>query len=208
MRCSEVTRALSTPTADLDWALVAGHLAACDRCAAFAEQAARLDRAFAATRPAPPAPGQWDALWAGVMGGLELESGRDHAEILPMAPAGLGGRGSSRTAWRRAGLVLAFGLAQAAAVLVAFRLPDPLPPAGDSDLAFAPPAAVAVAAAEPADPAEPVADDMIVIEPGQFVAIRGSEEGLAVVELAQRDGLDQVGGDFDLLGWAEAHATN
>ncbi len=128
MRCEEVIRELSTPTGRHEPAQVAGHLAGCPRCAAWAERSERLDRLWAATRPADPPAFEFDRLWAGVTAslesgvepefGIEPEVGEDRH--LVAAP---------RRGFRWGGVVGV--LAAAAAVLIAglltFRPRPPVP---------------------------------------------------------------------------------
>src|SRR4051794_34802336 len=108
MRCNEVVRELAAPTGVLDASGLAEHLARCPRCASWAEAAARLDRLWEATRPPEPAAGNWEMTWAGVSRGLDRASTPDFAPLHP----------TPSRPWRRSALV-AFGLAQAAAVLIA-----------------------------------------------------------------------------------------
>ena len=105
MRCRDVTRSLSAPTGTAG-AEIADHLAACPRCASWAEQAARLDRAWAATRPAEPAASDFDAAWTAARRVVD--------EPRPIAIP-------IRT--RRVILIGLAGLAQAAALVVAVWIP-------------------------------------------------------------------------------------
>jgi hypothetical protein len=66
MRCAEVTRELAAPTTGAEPADLAQHLASCAGCATYAEAARRLDRVWAATRPALPPADRWETLWANV----------------------------------------------------------------------------------------------------------------------------------------------
>lgn len=107
MRCRDVTRMRSAPGGSTASDALAEHLAACPRCAAWADQADRLDRIWAATRPAEPPAEAFDAAWAAARRALV------QPEIAP-DPA----RRSSRVA-----LIALAGLAQAAALLVAVWMP-------------------------------------------------------------------------------------
>lgn len=108
MRCHEVVRELAAPTGAPDASGLAEHLARCPRCASWAEASARLDRLWEATRPPEPAGANWERTWAGVSRALDRASTPE--------PAALGS--ASPRPWRRSTLV-AFGLAQAAAILIA-----------------------------------------------------------------------------------------
>jgi hypothetical protein len=65
MRCADVFQELAAPHRR-DPAALAEHLAHCPRCAAYGEQAARLDRLWEATRPEEPSPAAWTAVWSHV----------------------------------------------------------------------------------------------------------------------------------------------
>lgn len=114
MRCNEVVRELAAPTGALDASGLAEHLARCPRCTSWAEDAARLDRLWEATRPPEPAGGNWERTWAGVSRALDRASTLD---LAPMRPGG-------PRPWRRSTL-LAFGLAQAAVILIAVGVFSP-----------------------------------------------------------------------------------
>lgn len=62
-RCHDVARLLSSG-ADPAGSDLADHLAACPRCAAWAESVAALDATWAATRPAEPPAAAFDRAWA------------------------------------------------------------------------------------------------------------------------------------------------
>jgi hypothetical protein len=143
MRCDEVVRELSAPTADRDRAAMAEHLAGCSACAEWARRVQGLDRLWDATRPAEPSPEAWDAVWANIAQALPgavvvHRAGEDspapdfspsrngsgpkllmHPAPAP-APAPAGSRPRGRS-WRLTAVVLV-GLAQAAAILVALGL--------------------------------------------------------------------------------------
>ena len=150
MRCEEVERELAAPTPGCDRVAMADHLADCPSCAAWAQSAERLDRLWEATRPAEPSAEAWDSVWSGISAAL------DRPSATPGAGAGAGAgvsprpqpvlvpaigemdgvrahpRHRPRAATRRWGLgaVALIGLAQAAAILVAFGLawqPSPRP---------------------------------------------------------------------------------
>ncbi len=106
MRCDDVTRELATPTGRLDPSDLAGHLASCASCAEWSRQASRLDRIWEATRPAEPSADALDALWAQASAELDARPVPDTIRF----------EGSTR---RRRWATVAFGLASAAALLVA-----------------------------------------------------------------------------------------
>jgi hypothetical protein len=64
MRCIGVIHELETRRGGTTPGGLAEHLAGCPRCAARAEQMARLDRLWEATRPVEPPPAVWEAVWA------------------------------------------------------------------------------------------------------------------------------------------------
>jgi hypothetical protein len=173
LRCDDVTRELAEPTAGRDPVALAEHLAACPHCAARAGRDARLALLWDATRPAEPAQAAWDALWAGLVDRLDRTAAR--AELVPARNGsgdtlslGLGLASLPAGRWRRWG-VLAFGLAQAAAVLVAACL-----------LASQ-------------SPHEARADwPKVDIEPGQLVLIQDIGRRVQVIELASVPTLDQI----------------
>ena len=174
MRCHEVVRELAVPTGNLDASGLAEHLERCPRCASWAEGVARFDRLWDATRPPPPAPETWETTWAGVSGAL------DRAPVLEFAS---GGPGDSRP-WRRPALV-AFGLAQAAALLIVVGL-GPRP-------------------GEPRASAEVVKVD---IPEGQDVLLRSDHQGIEMVEVPPDEDSGGVASSFDMLNDFEAMAFN
>ena len=173
MRCHEVVRELAVPIGDPGASALAEHLAQCPRCASWAEDAARLDRLWEATRPAEPAGESWEWTWADVCRAL------DRASTLDPAPLSL----APTRPWRRSTLV-AFGLAQAAAILIAvgiFSRPD-----------------------RPAAPPELVEVD---IPYGRPVLIRCDLPRLEVVELPGDENLGVVDSNFDMFNDIEAMAS-
>lgn len=143
MRCEEVTRELAVPTPARDDLAIAQHLAGCEACARWAEQAAEFDRLWDATRPAEPSGESWDELWASVTARLDaspcpaVNGGRStRVPNLLQVPPASAGRGR---VWRGLAAVGIVGLAQAAALLIAVGVawhgtdkPTPLPREGDS----------------------------------------------------------------------------
>jgi hypothetical protein len=104
MRCADVLEQLGASTGEASPAL-AEHLAGCPRCAAWARRNARLAQLWEATRPDLPPSDAWESAWSQVTQALETAPA---GTILP-APAARW----QRWAWT------AFGLAHAAAILVA-----------------------------------------------------------------------------------------
>lgn len=130
MRCDDVTRELAAPTGEVDAGAIAQHVASCPSCASYAEASARLDRVWAATRPADPTPAQWERLWSAVEEGAPIAPA-----TLRLAPLA----GGAPASWRRgrAPAIAAAFVAQAAAVALltwALFRPDhratPTPSAG------------------------------------------------------------------------------
>ncbi|MEO6809274.1 MAG: hypothetical protein ABI353_09215 [Isosphaeraceae bacterium] len=102
MQCSDVTRELAAPTGDLAPIELQQHLANCPDCAAWNAKARRLDRLWAATRPAEPCDADFDRVWAHVtQSEAAPQAQRAGPRFLPL--------------WG----VMAAGLALAAAVLLA-----------------------------------------------------------------------------------------
>jgi hypothetical protein len=106
MRCVDVIGELSAPTGP-ESAALAEHLAHCPRCADWARQCARLDRLWEATRPEEPSPATWTAVWSRVTQSVDVAP---TTRPLPAAA-------SRPHPWRRRAIA-AFGIAQAAAILV------------------------------------------------------------------------------------------
>ena len=172
MRCNEVVRELAVPTGDLDASGLAEHLARCPRCASWAEDAARLDRLWEATRPPEPAGGNWEMTWAGVSRALDRASTPD---LAPRRPGG------SRP-WRRSTL-LAFGLAQAAAILIV----------------------VGVLSRHEGSPARAEVAK-VDIPYGRAVLIRCEFPRVVVVELPDDENLGGVDSNYDMFNGIEAMA--
>ncbi len=141
MRCDEVVRELSAPTADRDRAAMAQHLAGCSACADWARRVGGLDRLWDATRPAEPAPEAWDAVWAHIAQALPCpvpahadgkdspapdlspsRNGSGPKVLVHPAPAPVPDAPRPRGRSRRLAAVALVGLAQAAAILVALAL--------------------------------------------------------------------------------------
>jgi hypothetical protein len=185
MRCDEVIRELAVPTDGRDDLAISRHLADCEACARWAEQVARLDRLWEATRPAEPSAEAWDHLWSSVTAGLDRSSrstvkGRRlvHGPTLtlstPLAPPG------RHRFWRGLAAVGIVGLAQAAALLIAVG------PAWRNDVkdsSPSQPAAVAVIA----QVSYPSMDSVIDVEEGEVPLIRADGTRVRVDELAAQE---------------------
>lgn len=182
-RCDEVTRALAAP-GELSPDVVAEHLAACPRCAAWSERDAALTRLWDATRPADPGPAAWDAVWARVADRLDAAPEAETRPVPDVVPL------PSRF---RLG-VYAFIAAQAAAILVALTLgvsryrPSGGPLPGSSD-----PGLLARASA-------------VEIEAGEVVMIREDGKGLRSVALTLDDRSNTLDGYYTMLNVFEAMA--
>ena len=99
MRCDDVIRELAARHQPEESAELAEHLETCADCAAWVERDAALRRIWEATRPAPPSDAAWETVWANVTESLE------RAPLVAVP--------------RRRRRLVVFGLAQAAAVLIA-----------------------------------------------------------------------------------------
>jgi hypothetical protein len=109
MRCEDVRSELAFPTGALAQGTLARHLAACPRCAAWAEQSARLDRLWEATRPAELSEAAWERIWS-----RASEAAFHRPEVAAAATAPEGAR-----PWRGL-LTVGFAVAQAAVLLLGF----------------------------------------------------------------------------------------
>ncbi len=114
MRCEDVTRELAAPSGRIKPDALAGHLASCPACAGWSSRADRLDRVWAATRPADPSPDSLDALWARASAALDAP-----APLRLVGPDAVRARSRARNRGRGWAIgVLALGMAQAAALMV------------------------------------------------------------------------------------------
>jgi hypothetical protein len=174
MNCPDIIRELSAPTDRLDPTDLDRHLAACPRCSAWAARSARLDRIWAATRPAEPSPAAFDTVWAQVVADAETpESVRTLRFPSPI--------------W---GVALV-GLAAAAALLVAI-----LPPIGGTEVGPAP----AVAQVEPIQ-VEPGQVLFIHLrDDGAKVAYQSRPKAAYRVVVAANDEAEVVAADSDPTG--------
>jgi hypothetical protein len=63
MRCSDLTKQLSTATDPVASPEVESHLASCEPCARFAQMRRQFDHLWRDTRPIPATSAEFDALW-------------------------------------------------------------------------------------------------------------------------------------------------
>jgi hypothetical protein len=124
MRCDEVIRELAVPTDGRDDLALSRHLADCKACARWAEQAAKFDRLWEATRPAEPSAEAWDHLWSSVTVELDRPSrsivnGSRSVHAAALTPPGQPVSSGRQRLWRGLAAVGIVGLAQAAALLIA-----------------------------------------------------------------------------------------
>lgn len=198
MRCEEVAQELSAPTGRLDPDALAGHLAACPRCADWSEQVAKLDRLWDATRPAEPPAYVFDRIWSGVA--RELESGEEPDVAPSPAPAVLPFRPAAARVGRWPVVVALLGTAAAAALLVAGRFGGPGGPDG-------PVVAHGGAGAAEAVPAGPeVALVEFDFDQGETPIIHIGASGPPRVEAQPPtpvSGTDTIAASFDVLNYVE-----
>jgi len=185
MRCVDVIRELSAPTAQTKRSAVAGHLAECPQCAAWAERDARLGRLWDATRPEDPSAEAWEPVWRQMCDTLD----RAPADVLPMRrPA------AARRAW-----FVVLGVAQAAAVLFAvFYFTQ-------SQTALVPKMAQNGPVISP-QPAPPPVPSKFDVPQGETVVIRKDGDRLEATELAMNGDSIQVDPGFVALNSLEAIA--
>ena len=103
MRCETVIHELSVPSGKIDPSAIAGHLAACSRCASWSLQNEKLQHVWDATRPVEPSSAMFETIWANAL------ARADAPETIAI---------SSAPRWRQWGVV-ALVAAQAALFLVA-----------------------------------------------------------------------------------------
>lgn len=103
MRCETVIHELSVPSGKIDPSAIAGHLAACSRCASWSLQNEKLQHVWDATRPVEPSSAMFETIWANAL------ARADAPETIAI---------SSAPRWRQWGVV-ALVAAQAAALLIA-----------------------------------------------------------------------------------------
>jgi hypothetical protein len=182
MRCEEVIRELAVPTDGRDDLAISRHLAGCETCVRWAEQAADLDRLWAATRPSEPSAESWDNLWSSLTAQLDGDSrhgvnGTRSVHAHALSAASLPGPSRRGRYWRGLVAVGLVGLAQAAALLVAFGVAWHRPvrsPAVSPD-----PLIVQKSA--------PGLDFVVDVEEGEVALIHSDGKKVRVDELASQD---------------------
>jgi hypothetical protein len=133
MQCSDVVRQLAVGTDEHDHAALAEHLAGCAACSLWAEHVLQLDRLWEATRAPDPAPDAWEAVWDRIVESLDSSHPNrvEHSAAPAVSRNGSTSRfgasviqPSSSSSYRRRpfAAIVGFGLAQAAAVLLAVGL--------------------------------------------------------------------------------------
>jgi hypothetical protein len=191
MRCVDVIEELAAPHGPESAALTE-HLAGCPRCAAWARQSARLDQLWEMTRPEEPSPATWSAVWSQATQSLDAVPS---SRLLPFAA-------SRPHPWRRRAM-LAFGIAQAAALLVGAWLvtrTDPGRPPVQNGLALNP-ASIKPGVTAPVPTPTRAANVVTVtttkgaeidIDYGAQVMIHSGPEGVTVVSRATYEGSGAV----------------
>jgi len=209
MRCVDVIRELSVPSAGVDGAELSGHLAHCPECAAWAARNAKLDRLWGATSPVSPSTAAWDSVWAQISDALEREPAP--AEILPFlaAPAS-GSRLKPRASW-------IFWIAQtaaAAAVLVMvvahfrFGTPKPQMAQNPAPAVAIPPTALAHNTTPRVEKTVTVTEYEYEFEQGQLPIIRFDTAGKSVqtTDLALNESPIRVDSAYEALNEWEGGA--
>lgn len=177
--CEDLNREPTTTAGEIDRSALAGHLAACPRCAAWAEKDAALSRLWDATRPVEPT----DAVWADLAARLDSPTkARPASFVLPLPR------------WRRPALLVLVA-AQAASVLAAVVLWSahrrPLDPA-------TPPQTLVQVTTFPQAEFE--------FNQGEFPLIREQDGGLHAITLAQDDRSNTLDGSLAMFNYFEALA--
>jgi len=142
MRCDEVTRELAAPSDSRDGRALAEHLAHCQKCADWADRAAKFDRLWEVTRPADPGSDAWGSVWTSVNAALDSAGamkarrpwlGRASGQVFD-DPANR--RSREGRFWWGLAVVGTIALAQAAAILLAigFAWHPPEGPSGVPDV--------------------------------------------------------------------------
>ena len=191
MQCDKVIRELAVPTDERDSASLAEHLAQCPACARWADNAARFDRLWEATRPAEPAGDVWDTVWARVACAVD-KSNPAAQKPFTLHASNLNGASpkteesavpTGRRSGFRAGRLVAIGslgIAQAAAVFLAVTLSwhpsakSPTPLVSDAGIA---PSLVSIDANGTMS-----TDGVVEIEEGQQIVIRVEGRAASVVD--------------------------
>lgn len=190
MRCVDVIRELSAPTADARDSAVADHLSRCPRCAEWAERDARVSQVWDRTRPDEPSADAWEAVWGRICQGLDQAP----ADVLPMkrpAPA--------RRAW-----FVALGIAQVAAALFAVLYftqtrSDPAVQVAQNRQTVVPRPSLPPAQVEVEVPGAEIAE-------GELVVLRENGGRVQVIELALNGNSTQVDPAYEALNSLEAIA--
>lgn len=188
MRCAEVREALGGETERRDAASVRSHLAACPNCAAEARAAATLERIWNQTRPAEPSAEAWETLWGRVVAASEVKT----VPAVPKKPK-FPSMPTSRRGWVTAFLV---PVSLAAAVMAAL---GPVLIETGPEIANRPSTIGPIAQASPA----------FVIDDGQDVVISlDAAPRMRHLPPEEEDGVVTVAGNFEILNFAEALASN
>jgi len=183
LRCEDVSRAISANVAGEDLPALAGHLAACHRCASWAEQNAALNMLWDASRPIEPSESVWDSTWTKIS--AELDRAIEPA-IIPVSAA---------SRWWMRGSVARTLLTQAAALFLAVGLLWTRP--WQTPLDVANPESVAQATRSEVE-----------IPEGQFALfpLDGRKTTLHTIEIAQIVGANSLDSSYAFLGELESRA--
>jgi len=133
MQCNEVIHELAVPSEDRDVAALTEHLAACAACSEWNKRALQLDCLWKTVRPPDPTPQAWDNVWAHIVESLDSPSSTQiehrvnfaasrNGSARQVAPFVAPPSPASRRRPRSFAALAWFGLAQAAAVLLAVGL--------------------------------------------------------------------------------------
>lgn len=208
MRCDDVIRELAVPSDDRNSAALAGHLASCPQCDAWAQRDSQFDRLWDATRPVEPSAQVWDEVWSQLAASLDasrpaessiqLASPNGSATLLDMKRRSTARLPRSRS-WKWVAITLV-GLAQAAAVLFVVRSTWWIS-AKSQDPSFAstnktPTSSSGLPAV--ANIAGPQSIAAVEIEAGQSVVIRVDDSATKVVVLTH-DGISSSVDDWYLV---------
>jgi len=201
MRCVDVIAELAVSTPDAtNPAPVAEHLAHCPRCAAWAGRDAKLQRLWEATRPEEPSASAWATVWGQVTQALDSAPVPAMAPPLTLRPAPAAAR-----PWRRWG-VAAFGIAQAAVLLVAAWFVSG--PDGNPRPQGARPGTELASTLDPSNAGliPSTAGPDVEIESGTIVMIESGPEGVKVVRQLIDESSTAVDAGFVAIGIFEAMA--
>ncbi len=208
MRCDEVMRELNQPGDVRDDRALAHHLAECQACAQWSEHAARFNRLWDATRPADPSTESWDRLWSSVAvrldhsGTVTTSHSRPDNSLATLGAAAAQHSSPFTRSWRGLAAIGLIGLAQAAALLVAFTLywnrtgRDVQPPRFSE-------------AADVVRRTAPSLDSVVDVEWGQVILIRS--EGGPKVDIKDLALLESSNGEdpwYDFFNRVESASTD